>query len=229
MHIGVLEDDTTQIELYKLWFSTAQHQGSFYSTIASFSKALQSEKFDLLLVDMGLPDGDGVTVLEWVRKNIGWDLPVICVTARDSEADVVGALRAGADDYVVKPPKYFELMARAEALTRRNKSARLPVLNLGKYEIDQENRTLSFNGAPVELTQKEYEVAAYLFQHPSKLMSRSHLLDEIWGVQADVDTRTVDTHVSRLRRKLHIYPENGWEIISVYGYGYRIEPFKPPT
>lgn len=223
MRIGVLEDDVVISELYQLWFSAAQHQCLFYTTIASFHLALRTEVFDLLLIDMLLPDGSGDMILPWVRENLGWDLPVIFVTSCEAEADIVATLRLGADDYVVKPPRNFELLARIEALGRRNKLAQQTVLKLGVYEINKSNREISVSGELVEMTQKEYELACYLFQNPGRLLSRVHLLEAIWGLHADVDTRTIDTHVSRLRRKLKIYPENGWQIISVYGYGYRVE------
>lgn len=226
MRIGVLEDDSSQVELYKLWFATAQHQPVFYTKMAEFMAALRTETFDLLLIDRELPDGNGETALKWVRDNLGWELPVIFVTANDVEADIVNALRLGANDYVVKPPKYFELLARIEGLARRSKAAAQGVLKLGAYEINQENREILFAGKAVDLTQKEYELATYMFKNPGRLLSRVHLLEQIWGLQAEIDTRTVDTHVSRLRRKLQIVPENGWEIISVYGYGYRIEQVK---
>jgi len=224
MRIAVLEDDATQVDLYKLWFSTAQHQCSFFGTIAEFLAALRDERFDLLLLDWELPDGTADRALRWIRETLGWDIPVICVTLRDAEQDVVNALRQGADDYLVKPPKYFELIARIESLARRSRATQLPVLRLGAYEINQENREILLAGKAVELTQKEYDLASYMFQNPGRLLSRVHLLEAIWGLHAEIDTRTVDTHVSRIRRKLQIQPENGWEIISVYGYGYRLEP-----
>lgn len=227
MRIGVLEDDASQLELYKLWFETAQHQPVFYEKVAQFIAALQNEKFDLLLIDRLLPDGNGETALKWVRDNLGWDLPVIFVTANDVEADVVSALRLGANDYVIKPPKYFELLARIEGLARRSKSAAPESLKLGAYEINQQNREILLAGKAVELTQKEYELACYMFRNPGRLLSRVHLLEMIWGLHVEIDTRTVDTHVSRLRRKLKIAPGNGWEVISVYGYGYRMEQVKP--
>jgi DNA-binding response OmpR family regulator len=105
MRIAVLEDNLIQIELYKLWLSTAQHQFQIYSMVADLLHALRTEKFDLLLIDMSLPDGSGDTVLSWVRDNLGWAISIIVVTGRDAESDAVSALRLGADDYVVKPPK----------------------------------------------------------------------------------------------------------------------------
>jgi two-component system response regulator RegX3 len=224
MRIAVLEDNLIQIELYKLWLSTAQHQFQIYSMVADLLHALRTEKFDLLLIDMSLPDGSGDTVLSWVRDNLGWAISIIVVTGRDAESDAVSALRLGADDYVVKPPKYFELIARIEALGRRNRATRQQVLKLGAYEIHQENRQILVRGVLIALTQKEYEVACYLFQNPGRLLSRAYLLEVIWGLQAEIDTRTVDTHVSRLRRKLDIYPKNGWKIVSIYGYRVEIVP-----
>ena len=94
---------------------------------------------------------------------------------------------------------------------------------IGVYEINQDLRQIRLHGKEIELTQKEFELACFLFQNHGKLLSRVHLLEKLWGLNADVDTRTVDTHMSRIRRKLAINPENGWQIIPVYGYGYRIE------
>lgn len=221
MRIGILEDDLAQQEMYKLWFATAQHTCVCYSTSRDFLQALPGERFDLVIIDWMLPDSSGELAVRWLRENIGWELPVIFVTAKDAELDIVNALRAGADDYVVKPPKFLELLARIESLGRRSKPA--AVIQIGAYEINQETRQIRLHDEVVELTQKEFELACYLFQHLGKLLSRVHLLDKLWGLQADVDTRTVDTHMSRVRRKLAIAPENGWQIIPVYGYGYRIE------
>ena len=229
MRIGVLEDDSSQAELYKLWFSTARHECTVFGTIADFLAGIGKARFDLLLVDWMLPDGTGDKALQGARETLGWDIPIICVTMREAEQDIVNALRLGADDYVVKPPKYFELLARIESLARRSRTTQLPVLRLGAYEINQENREILLSGKAVELTQKEYELACYLFRNPGRLLSRVHLLEAVWGLQAEIDTRTVDTHVSRIRRKLKIYPETGWEIISVYGYGYRLESAGAPA
>lgn len=221
MYIGILEDDPTQQELYQLWFSSAQHQCKCFGGAKAFIEALSKERFDLLLIDWMLPESSGEAVLRWVREHIGWELPVIFITARDSEVDIVTALRNGADDYVVKPPKYLELLARIESLSRRSKAR--PQVQLGEYAINQDRRCIELRGEPVKLTQKEFELASYLFQNPGKLLSRVHLLEKLWGLNAEVDTRTVDTHVSRIRRKLAIKPENGWQIVPEYGWGYRIE------
>lgn len=221
MRIGILEDDLTQQELYKLWLGTANHDCLIHGTAADFTTALQLERFDMLIVDWEIPDSSGEIVLRWVRDNLGWEMPVLFVTSRDSEKDIVTALRAGADDYVVKPAKCLELLARIESLGRRITAP--AVQQIGAYQINKDLREIRVNGELIELTQKEFELACYLFENHSKLLSRVHLLEKLWGLSADIDTRTVDTHVSRVRRKLSISPENGWKIIPIYGYGYRIE------
>jgi len=221
VYIGILEDDLAQQELYALWFSSAQHEWKCYASAKAYMAALEKEKFDLLLIDWMVPDGSGDLVLKWVREHLGWDIPVIFITSRDKELDIVTALKNGADDYLVKPPKYLELLARIESLSRRTKAP--SIVKLGAYEINQDMRSILLEGKPVELTQKEFMLASYMLQHPGKLLSRVHLLEQIWGLTADVDTRTVDTHVSRIRRKLAIGPDHGWQIVPVYGYGYRIE------
>lgn len=223
MHIAIAEDDEEQSALLSLWLSGGQHSLKSYPTMFRFLEGLKSERFDLLLVDWMLPDGNGVQVLAWVRENLGWEVPVIVVTAREDEETVCAALHAGADDYIVKPPKPMELLARLQAVARRVNPGGLPVLRSGSFEVDVARQKLSIDGTPVPLTQKEFDLSVYLFQNPGKLLSRDHLLNKIWGLNADVDTRTVDTHVSRLRKKLHLDGSKGWKLVPVYGYGYRFD------
>jgi DNA-binding response OmpR family regulator len=229
MHIGIAEDDPDQLDLLRLWLEGAQHTVRGFGTAADYIEALKRERFDLLLIDWMLPDGTGADLLAWARGNLGWELPVLVVTARDDEATVVAALQAGADDYVVKPPKMGELLARVAALGRRVRAGGLPVLRLGAFEIDIARQRLSMDGAPVTMTQKEFDLSSYLLQNPGKLLSRDHLLNKIWGIHADVDTRTVDTHISRLRKKLGLDGSKGWKLVPVYGVGYRVERVDAPA
>lgn len=228
MHIAILEDDPVQRELLGMLVQQAQHSCKSFETVAAFQAALQGETFDLALIDWMLPDGNGGDVLRWIRKNIGWQLPSIVITAREEEPVVVAALEAGADDYIVKPAKPLELLARITAASRRARPGALPVLRAGDYEIDIARQRLAMLGRAVELTQKEFDLAVCLFQNMGKLLSRDYLLDKVWGVSADVDARTVDTHVSRLRRKLHLDGSHGWKLVSIYGFGYRFERLGAP-
>jgi DNA-binding response OmpR family regulator len=224
MHIGLVEDDPDQQALLQLLLQSAGHSVTAYGDVAGAIEGLKKARTELLVVDWVLPDGDGATLLQWVRGQLGWEVPVLVLTSRDDEQTVVTALQAGADDYVVKPPKPLELGARLAALGRRVRAGgALPLLRLGAFEIDIQRQRLALDGEPQTLTQKEFDLAAYLFQNPGKLLSRDHLLNKIWGIHADVDTRTVDTHVSRLRKKLGLDGSRGWKLVPVYGVGYRFE------
>jgi DNA-binding response OmpR family regulator len=221
MKVGILEDDLTQIEIYKTWLKTEEHEVTGYRYATAFKEAVITQDFDLLIIDMVLPKSNGLQVLEWVRATKGWELPIIFATSIDSEIDIVKTLRAGADDYVVKPAKFSEFIARIESISRRN---RYPIIqSIGAYEIDKKLRQIKNGKQVIELTQKEFELASYFFQNSGKLLSRKHLLDKLWGLNSQVDTRTLDTHVSKIRRKLNIRVENGLQILPVYGYGYRSE------
>ncbi|RZL93850.1 MAG: response regulator transcription factor [Variovorax sp.] len=223
MHIALLEDDIDQRDLAVLWLTDGGHTVSTFEDTRAITEALKGERFDLLLLDWMLPDGTGGDVLTWVRQNLGWSIPVVVLTSRDDEATVLAGLDAGADDYVVKPPKPLELLARIAAISRRFKVGGLPVLRMGDYEIDVPRHRLSMDRAAVALTQKEFELSVYLFQNPGVLLSRDHLLNKVWGINAEVDTRTVDTHISRLRKKLKLDGTKGWKLTPVYGYGYRFD------
>ena len=227
MHIGILEDDADQLALIGLWTTAGGHSHTGFVTVAEMIEGLKHEHFDALLLDWMLPDGTGGEALEWIRNNLGWKIAVLVLTARNDESTVVKALQSGADDFVVKPPKQQEFLARLASAVRRTSPTGLPVLRLGAYEIDIPRHVLSMDGTPVTLTQKEFDLAVYLFQSPARLLSRDHLLNKVWGINADVDTRTVDTHVSRLRKKIFLDGSKGWKMSPVYGYGYRLDRVDP--
>jgi len=228
MLVALVEDDPDQSEVLGFWLSEAGHETVEFPTGAALIDALGKRYFDLYVVDWILPDMHGDEIIREIRTRIGWDTPVLVATVRNREEEIVAGLGAGADDYLSKPVKQLEFIARIEALARRLKPRMQAVLQIGRYEFDTEQQRVRIDGSPVEFTQKEFDLAWYLFSNPGKLFSRNHLLDKIWGVSADVDTRTVDTHVSRLRRKLALNQANGWKLESIYGYGYRMESLGPP-
>lgn len=223
MNVAILDDDAYQRQLLTLLVETGGHSVAGFERGPDLLAALDTRSFDVLLLDWLLPGMGGDQVLSAVRERRGLDVPVIVVTARDGETDVVGALRLGADDYVVKPPKGLELLARMEALTRRARAGRSQPIRAGRYEFDLERRVATLDGEPVELTQKEFDLAVHFFQNAGKLLSRGRLLESVWGISAEVDTRTVDTHASRVRRKLGLDASTGWRLQPVYGFGYRLE------
>ena len=234
MRIGLLEDDLSQIELISLWANEAGDHLQSYTTGKSFREALNKETFDLLVLDWHLPDTTGIEELDWLRDERASSTPVIFITSRDSEESVVEALDHGADDYMVKPVKKSVTLARIKALQRRNKirnvaeglehdaDSKPEIEGFDPYQINESERTISVNGKAKKLTNKEFELAAYLFQNAGCLVSRKYLLEFIWGTRADLNTRTIDTHISRIRSKLGISPAVGWQLSSIYQRGYRL-------
>lgn len=226
MRLALLEDDIDQAQALIGWLQGAGHQVQHFARLQACRQALRRESFDILILDWGLPDGNGIDLLAWLRdQDRGRHEPVIFTTARNSEADTVAALDAGADDYLVKPVRRLELLSRLDALWRRAGSAPTAALALEHppYRFDLEARRCEFAGEPVDLTEKEFAVAVFFFRNLGNLISRSHLLEAVWGLGAEVSTRTVDTHVSRLRVKLALRPENGYRLAAVYNFGYRLE------
>ena len=242
MRIGLLEDDANQIELINLWTKEAGDLLQSYTTGKSFREALDRENFDLLVLDWHLPDTTGIEELDWLRGKKASNIPVIFITSRDSEESVVEALGHGADDYMVKPVNKNVTLARIKALQRRNKISEsavgttsepggqpgqhdvppIDVQDFKPYEINLAQRSISVNGEAVKLTTKEFELAIYLFNNAGSLITRKTLMESIWGTTADLNTRTVDTHVSRIRSKLGITPAAGWQLSSIYQHGYRL-------
>jgi DNA-binding response OmpR family regulator len=225
MRIAVLEDDPSQADLIRLWLIGAGHTCHCFARGREFMRVMARDSFDLLMFDWELPDVNGDAVLTWVRANVRDNIPVLFATARANEQDIVHALKSGADDYLVKPLRKTELLARIEALARRAKPQPRSAerLKVGQFEIDTDRRVVLRDGKPVELTQKDFDLASFFFRNVGSLVSRGHILESVWGRSPDLNTRTVDTHVSRLRSKLGLTPENGWKLSAVYQHGYRLE------
>ena len=229
MRIAALDDDTLQLELFTQILEEMGHVCHTYTTGSALLKALRRETFDLLLVDWQLPDTSGPEVVGWVREHVGTAVPILMVTNRQEERDIVEGLACGADDFMTKPVRVGELTARVGALLRRAyPAATHHVLEFGPYRFLPETRTLEMNGTPVELKTREYELALFLFQNMGRLLSRDHLREVIWGQSAEVISRSLDTHISRLRTLLDLRPANGYVISAVYGVGYRFEAVSPP-
>jgi DNA-binding response OmpR family regulator len=225
MRIALLEDDRDQILLLRGWLEGAGHSLHAYERGGDFLREVTRESFDVFLLDWMIPDKSGMEVLAWVRANIKERVPVLFVTARDAEEDIVSVLQAGADDYMVKPLRKAELLARINAVARRARPADTPepVAEYGEYRIDSARRRISRLGQDIELTQKDFDLAVFLFHNLGRLLSRGHIFEAVWGQSAEINTRTIDTHVSRLRTRLGLNPEHGWRLGAVYQHGYRLE------
>ena len=226
MRIAILEDDLDQANLVKLWLESENHACHIYTEAESFKKEMRRGSFDLLILDWVLPVSSGLEVLEWVRQNKDWDIPILFTTVRDAEEDIVTALEKGADDYMAKPLSKGVTLARVHALARRARTGHQSdekKFSAGEFNVDLKEGVITHNDVPVELTEREYKLAVMLFNNIGRLISRDHLLETVWGITSNVATRTVDTHISRLRQKLQLVPEKGWQLKAVYQHGYRLE------
>ncbi len=228
MRIDLLEDDPDQAAVIEHWLVEDGHEVRWFKASGELTRALHREVPDVLLLDWVLPESSGIDVLTWVRQSFLGQIPIVFLTAQDSEDHVVRALQAGADDYLVKPARRRELLARIQALGRRSGviSPGTPLANIEPYEIDPGRRTVAINGETVELTSKEFDLAVYFFSKVGHLVTRAALLEKVWGRSRIVTTRTVDAHVSRIRKKLQIDESHGWRLISIYQHGYRLERLK---
>jgi DNA-binding response OmpR family regulator len=226
VRIALLEDDDAQAETLAEWLHEAGHDVHVFGLGRDLVRHVSRESFDTFLIDWMLPDQSGRDVLCWLRQDRGETAPAIFVTSRNAEEDIVAGLSAGADDYMIKPIRRRELLSRLEAIWRRNRphDASQDVIDAAPYRLDLKHRTVSRDGKPLEsLTDKEFSLAIFLFQNLGRLLSRGHLLEAIWGLNATIPTRTLDTHISRWRKKLELYPANGFRLVPAYNYGYRLD------
>lgn len=225
MRLALLEDDAAQAATLAGWLRGAGHEVRPFHLAADLVRECGHESYDAYLIDWMLPDRSGHEVLCWLRRERGDTAPVIFVTSRDSEEDIVTALQGGADDYMIKPLRRLELLSRLDAIWRRTLRHHAgDCIDLPPYRLELASRRVLRDRTEIEgLTEKEFQLATVLFQNIGRLMSRGHLLETVWGLRAEIPTRTLDTHVSRVRRKLELQPANGFRLVSAYNFGYRLE------
>lgn len=224
MRIAALDDDPLQLQMLSQVALEMGHSCHTYLTAAALQQDLRRESFDLLIVDWHLPDMEGTQFVRWAREQVSRELPVLIVTHRSEEADIVEGLACGADDFMVKPVRQGELRARMGALLRRAYPVSAQtLLEFGPYRFLTSNNSLEVHGQPMELTHREYMLALTLFQNQGRLLSRDHLREAVWGHNAEVQSRSLDTHISRLRSLLNLRAGQPYAISAIYGYGYRLD------
>lgn len=212
--ILIVEDDKAISNLLYLNLDLAGYESEQVYSGKDVLQTLAVQDFDLILLDVMLPDMDGFELMEKIRP-IG--LPVIFITARNGLLDKIKGLKMGAEDYIVKPFEAMELLARIEVVLRRGSAKKLIVFE--DLEINLDERTVKKNGCSIELTMKEYELLLLFVRNRNKALSREKILESIWGFDYFGETRTVDIHIQKLRKKL----DWGDKIKTVYKYGYRME------
>lgn len=225
MKIAVVEDNGDQAELVRKIIESTSHECECFSDGISLIRALRDRSFDLFILDKNLPDLSGDELVVWIRRTVGLNVPVMFLTSCRSEESLVMALSSGADDYLSKPIRPAELVARIAALLRRSyplNQVDNSKIQLGLYSLDAVTKTARLRGVDVGLAPKEFDVALYLFGNIGRLVPRDALEKAVWGRVIGPDSRTLDTHVSRVRTKMAITPEHGFRLVNVYSHGFRL-------
>ena len=225
----VVEDEKAIRDLLRLHLDLARFDVQEAADGRRGLDLARAGRFDVIILDVMLPGLDGVTVCRAIRaEGASRDAPILMLTARDAESDKVVGLESGADDYVAKPFGIRELLARVEALLRRQRRAtegRVPAaaarVTAGPLALDIDKRQATVRGAPVELTRQEFDLLALLAARPGMVFSRAALLQQVWRGDTYVTERTVDTVVSRLRRKIETDAQNPALILTAWGVGYK--------
>jgi two-component system OmpR family response regulator len=216
--VVVVEDEANIADLVRLYLERDGFRVRTAATGAAAIAAIEEHRPRLVLLDVGLPDVDGLELCQQIRATSS--VPVIFLTARDSEVDRVVGLELGGDDYITKPFSPAELVARVKAVLRRADGGSVPdVTQVGRVTVDTGRREVRVDGAAIEFTTKEFDLLRYLAERPGLALSRQPVLDGVWGYDWYGDPRTVDVHIAQVRKKLG----DAVSITTVRGIGYRLE------
>ena len=225
MRIAIADDDQDVVAFLKSIVEEMGHVAVTFSDGSAISQSLMRETYDLLILDWSMPKKDGLETLKWMQTALQERPPVIMLTNRTAKKDISDALNAGADDYVTKPEDRSVIMARINAMLRRNAGSGAfdTKVTYGKYLFDRIEQTVAYDDQLISMTAKEFELADLFFRNRDRTLSRNYIMETIWRTNAALATRTLDMHISRVRSKLDLKPENGFRIFTVFGYGYRLE------
>lgn len=225
MRLAVLNHDTTERESICSILNSAGHTALPFDSGKELLQQARRDAVDLLVLDWHNTDIAPVEVMQGLREKLQLPIPVLLMTGRSCEDDILAGLAAGANDYMVKPIRRSELVARVQVLLRRTyPNQHVPEnLEFGEYVFETGSAHLALKGRTIDLTQKEFDLALLLFRNLGRPLSRAYILVAVWSREADIPSRTLDTHISRVRNKLMLKPENGFRLAPVYSYGYRLE------
>lgn len=224
MKIWCIEDDENINNLITYALTSQGFEAEGFGCYSEFQQKLKTETPDLVMLDVMLPDTDGITILKQLKEDakLG-DIPVIMLTAKNSEIDIVKALDLGAEDYITKPFGVLEMVSRVKAVMRRCEKNRKSddILSFADIVMDKQRHMVTVKGKTVELTLKEFSLLKLFLDNPQKVFSREHIMDSVWGDSYVGESRTVDMHIKTLRQKLG---NAGESIVTIRGVGYKFEP-----
>ncbi len=225
MKIAVLDADRSQADLICQVLTSAGHVCHGYQAAKDLLANLRKESCDMLILDWQVADMDPAEVVRKAREKLPEHGPVMFLTTSSGEDDIVAGLTVGAEDYVIKPVRRAELVARVQAQLRRAFPSQngAEQLQFGQYVFETRPGRLLMDGQVLDVTHKEFYLALLFFRNIGRPLSRAYIHESVWIRETEVPSRTMDTHVSRVRNKLQLKPENGFRLVPVYSYGYRLE------
>lgn len=225
MRIVVLDPDKSQTDLICQVLTSAGHVCHGFQTGRDLLAHVRKDSYDMLILDWQVGDMDGADVVRKAREKLPENAPVMFMTTSSGEDDIVAGLEAGASDYLVKPLRRSEMVARVQAQLRRAFPSQngAEQLQFGQYVFETRPGRLLMDGQVLDVTHKEFYLALLFFRNIGRPLSRAYIHESVWIRETDVPSRTMDTHVSRVRNKLQLKPENGFRLVPVYSYGYRLE------
>jgi two-component system, OmpR family, KDP operon response regulator KdpE len=218
----VIDDETAILRFLKPALEANNYEMSSAGTVAEGIKRIASEGPDIVLLDLGLPDGDGKDVIRRARE---WsDVPIIVLSARERETEKIEALDLGADDYVNKPFNIGELLARMRTALRNRirRNAEIPLLRVGDLEVDAVRHRATRSGVELKLTPKEFELLSFLARHAGRVVTHKQILTAVWGPAHTEDTQYLRVYIGQLRQKIEEHPDDPRIILTEPGIGYRI-------
>ena len=228
MRVAVADDEEAVRDYLSQILTDAGHSSTTFRNGREVMNALQRDTFDLAIIDWMMPGTDGLEIVKWARAILSPCPPIIMLTSRADNEDIAQALNSGADDYIVKPSDAKVILARVEAVLRRSAPPSEPQArteSFGPYQFDRATQRVLLNGEEITLTSREFALAMLFFRSPNRAFSRAYILETLWHSVPDLPTRTLDMHISRIRSKLRLGPDNGYRLQTIFGHGYRLELF----
>ena len=225
MRIAVLDNDRGQADLICQVLTGAGHACQPFINGKDLLTALRKDSVEMLILDWHVGDMPGAEVVRRAKEKLTAQTPIMFLTGNSGEDDIVAGIGAGADDYMIKPLRRGELLARVQASLRRAYPSQngAEQLQFGQYVFETRPGRLLMDGAVIDVTHNEFYLALLFFRNIGRPLSRAYIHEAVWIRESAVPSRTMDTHVSRVRNKLQLRPENGFRLVPVYSYGYRLE------
>ena len=221
MKVLIIEDEKTLAQEMESFLKKAFYVCDLTHNLNDATDQIKLNSYDFILLDLGLPDGDGLSLLPIAKKH-NPEAAYIILTARGNLEDRITGLDLGADDYLAKPFSLLELHSRMQAIARRKFNLQEEVTPLGLFNIDLQKRMIGFEEEQIELSRKEFDLLSYLFLHKNRVLTRMQLSEHIWGTYDEYDSNYIDAHIKNIRKKLNAWAPTDW-LETVRGVGYRIK------